>query len=320
MQASIFSFSALALAFLPFLASSDDPEPTKVARPPAPASPVKWTWQQPRPDTSRDVARPGQLGSASNKSSDLLPGYHILVSAGQSNTHFGFGTQPSDFIAHPRVFQLGRHGNNNLKAIPGREPFEHWTSNNSNIGHAKIFAERYIATLPEDQKVLVIPGGCAGSGLGSGVWMPGGAFFEDLVYRVQHALWSFPGSEVRAVLWHQGEDDVYNSDYQSDLLTMIPTMRQRFEVGGNDYSDLPFLLGGFSDGWVATNWQFQVAEDLIKSIPYLIPHTAYVSSDGLGFNHPPGYPQDLIHINAAGQREFGHRYFAQLEFARTNDF
>ncbi len=320
MQASIFSLSALALAFIPFQTSPDDPDPAKVQGPPAPASPTQWTWQQPRPNVNRAIARPAQFDTDLEKSQDTLPGYHIIVSAGQSNTHFGFGTQPSDFIAHPRVYQQGRHGNNNLKAIPGREPFEHWTSNNSNIGHAKIFAERYIATLAEDQKVLVIPGGCAGSGLGSGVWMPGGAFFEDLIYRVQHALWNFPGSEVRAVLWHQGEDDVFNSNYLSDLLTMIPTMRQRFEVGANDYTDLPFLLGGFSDAWVATNGQFQLTENLIQSIPYLVPHTAYVSSDGLGFNHPAGYAQDLIHINAAGQREFGHRYFSQLEFARNNNF
>lgn len=320
MQASIFSLSALALALFPFLASSDDPAPTQIQGPPAPASLAQGTSQQPQPNASRIVSRSVQVGKESDKGDDILPGYHIIISAGQSNTHFGFGTQPSDFVAHPRVFQLGRHGNNNLQVVPGREPFEHWTSNNSNIGHAKTFAERYIETLPEDQKVLVIPGGCAGSGLGSGVWMPGGAFFEDLVYRVQHALYSLPGSELRVVLWHQGEDDVFNSNYLSDLMTMILTMRQRFEVGGDDYSDLPFLLGGFSDGWVATNWQFQVAEDLIKSIPYLIPHTAYVSSDGLGFNHPPGYAQDLIHINAAGQREFGHRYFSQFPFALNNDF
>ena len=250
--------------------------------------------------------------------SDDLTGYHIIVSAGQSNTHLGFGTIPSDFEAHPRVFQLGRHASHNLTLRPGSEPFEHWTSNGSSIGHAKTFAERYIAPLGEDQRVLVIPGGAAGSGLGSGVWMPGGAFFEDLVFRVQHALWTFPGSEVRAVLWHQGEDDVFNTDYLTDLIDMITVMRQRFEIQPGEYLDLPFLLGGFSDAWVATNPKFQATEDLIQSIPFLVPHTAFVSSDGLGFNQPPGFPADLIHINAAGQREFGHRYFAQLAFARQN--
>lgn len=309
---------ALALSFLP--ASANQQSPVKTSGDPRPSvGPITSPATPARP-TDRGQIRPAAI-DVTPTGEAVLGGYHIFVSAGQSNTHFGFGTQPSDFVAHPRVFQFGRHGNNNLKILPGREPFEHWTSNNSNIGHAKIFAERYVETLAPDQRVLVIPGGCAGSGLGSGVWMPGGAFFEDLVYRVQQAQWSYPDSRVMGVLWHQGEDDVFNADYLSDLMTMIEQMRARFSIGAPDeYHDLPFLLGGFSDAWISTNWQFQVTENIIQSIPYLVPHTAFVSSDGLGFNHPPGYPQDFIHINAAGQREFGQRYFSMFDFARNNAF
>ena len=249
-----------------------------------------------------------------------LDGYHILVSAGQSNTHLGHGTIPQDFVAHPRVFQLGRHAASNLQLLPAKEPLQHWTSNGSSIGHAKTFAERYIQTLAPDQKVLIIPAGCSGTGLGAGHWVTGGLFYEDLIYRVGYALQQFPDSRVVGVLWHQGENDVFNTSYHADLVEMIPEMRLRFGGGTNIYERLPFLLGGLSDAWLAANYQFQATEDIIASIPFLVTNTAFVSSDGLGFNQPPGYGNDIIHINAAGQREFGHRYFERFDDAQNNTF
>ena len=330
-----FSLSIAVLAIAPLWACgsevADDPHSEPPSAPDAPASPEQPGADQESPPDPRPRAVlaerqphggaiPGPDGGDGGPDGESLDGFHVLVSAGQSNTHFGLGTIPSDFVAHPRVFQLQRHGDKNLQIGPGKEPFEHWTSNNSNIGHAKTFAERYVETLAPDQKVLVVPGGCAGSGLGTGVWMPGGAFFEDLVWRVQHVLWNHPDSKLVAVLWHQGEDDVFNPDYQQDLIEMIEQMRLRFGGGSDEYATLPFLLGGFSDAWVSTNWQHQVTEDLIAEIPWLVPHTAFVNSDGLGHNHPPGYPQDVIHINAAGQREFGHRYFERLDDAIGNAF
>ncbi len=276
-------------------------------------------------------------------------GYDVILVIGQSNTHQGEGLSQSLDAENPRIHQVcnPRHpdsrcirptGNPSVGAYKiGRsiEPLAHHTLNDNKVGFALSFAKKYITTIPNHRKVLIIPAGFGGSGFlntqaqyswdrhdpdGTG---EGNApiplhiadgLYDYAVSRTEAAIHARENRLV-AVLWNQGENDTNNEYYLTDLKRMINNMRHDLEA-----YEVPFITGGLSPAQTKP-----ITENLNKFITACLNYTAFAPSraENMGTtsyaNALTANNGDLIHINAAGQREFGTRYFNAYLAAKNND-
>ncbi|MBK6952387.1 MAG: sialate O-acetylesterase [Crocinitomicaceae bacterium] len=233
-------------------------------------------------------------------------GYDIILVAGQSNTHYGWGYDSILDKTDDRIFQLGRFNENDFKIIPAAEPLEHHTKKNNRIGFALTFAKLYAnAFLEEDRVVLIIPCGRAGSGFKNNRWNRGDYYYQDAVDRTQFVLSNFRNSELIAVLWQQGEDDVSNLNYQQDLDRFIGDVRA--DLGA---VDVPFILGGMVPFWVEKSSVRVQTQSIIQDTKYRLPNTAYADPSAPMIISKQDDSTDILHFDAPGMRELGLRYFA----------
>lgn len=254
-------------------------------------------------------------------------GFDVILSIGQSNAYFGFGEDPALDAPNPRIFQYGRYGAHDRRAVRAREPLEHWNHPDGYVGHALTFAKLVLPELPAERSILIVP--CAkGATAVLDFWSPGevavpgdgGEGYEDAVLRTQEVL-ANPDNRLFAILWQQGEADlvpVPNPDYQAQLDEMIKALRLEL-----DASDVPFLLGGLVPYWVERDPTVREPHaEIIADTPNRMAHTAYVDPAGLNA-HRPG---DGRHFSASAQRGIAPdqerglagRYVAQLANAREN--
>lgn len=178
------------------------------------------------------------------------------------------------------------------------------------------FGRAYLATLPAQRNVLLVPTAYGGTGLVNGPWSPGGNLFEDAMTRMQAALNSNAGNCVAAVLWHQGEDDslrnISQAAYQQAWTNMVSTMRSRIPTSAK----APVILGEFTPAWIAQNQQITAPIlSAIRAIPASVGYTAVAPSSTVTSTNPGG---DIIHFDAAAQRSYGQIYFNTLSTALQN--
>lgn len=230
--------------------------------------------------------------------------YDIILVAGQSNTHFGYGIDSTFDQPDDAIFQLGRSENDHV-IIPAVEPLDHYTKMDSCIGFALTFAKLYRQEyLEKGRRVLIIPCGISGTSFIGQHWNSGNQFYIDAVSRTNYALSNYPASKLVAILWHQGESDEGNLNYQNDLDLMITQMRS--EVLS---PDIPFILGGMVPYWVNQSGNLQVIQQIISETPQRLTNCGYANPD-LPFTIDKGDNSvDQIHYDANGQRELGRRYF-----------
>jgi hypothetical protein len=233
-------------------------------------------------------------------------GYDVILVAGQSNTHYGWGYDSVLDKVDNRVFQLGRFKENDYKIIPAAEPLDHHTKKNNRIGFALTFAKLYAsAFLQEDREVLIIPCGRAGSGFKNKRWNRGDFYYQDAVERTQFVLSGFRNNRLVAVLWHQGEDDVSNLNYQQNLDQFINDFR--FDLGA---ADVPFILGGMVPFWVEKSSVRVQTQSIIQNTKNRLPNIGYADPAAPVIISKEDDSTDIIHYDAPGLRELGLRYFA----------
>jgi hypothetical protein len=246
---------------------------------------------------------------------ELKDQYDIFLVAGQSNTLNGIGIIPGIDSSSGGVFQLGRHGDKDFQVIEAIEPLDHWHKRPGRIGFALTFAKLYKEqSLKNGRKVLLIACGMGSTGFITNEWNKGGYLYDDAIKRVNWVIDHFPGSEFKAVLWHQGEHDVNNNLYQEQLDKMITDMR-------SDIKDWKapqvFIAGGMVPFWVASDPMRIRSQGIIKSISERLPNAGF-SDPYLPFLiEKPNNAYDDVHYDANGQRELGRRYFSQyLQLSR----
>ncbi|TWI81412.1 protein of unknown function (DUF303) [Lacibacter cauensis] len=235
--------------------------------------------------------------------------YDIFPVIGQSNAYNGFGLDYEIDVTDPRIQQLGRFDSNNYKIIAARDPLEHHTLANGRNGFAMTFALKYLQYYWEgNRQVLLIPGAKDGSSFRNREWNKGDTLYNDIVRRIKYVLEKYPGSKVRAFLWHQGESDVYwGRDYAGMLDRMIVNMRR--DVAGSTGDSIPFILGGLVSYWVSQRNDRKITDSVISETPERVSRTGYASAREPFIITKPDNTVDDIHFNAAGQRELGRRYF-----------
>lgn len=236
-------------------------------------------------------------------------GYDVILVIGQSNTHCGLVYDSILDAPHKDIKQLGRFGESDLEIIEATEPMDHHTRYVGNIGFAMTFAKRYLEKhLKPGRKILIIPGGRAGSGFYSHFWGVGDTLYNDAVMRSNFVL-NNTGNEMVAILWHQGESDITNPDYQQLIDSMIVNFRR--DIVGSSVT--PFILGGMVPYWVNQDTNRISLNNIIENTVNRIERTGYANPLSPYLIEKPDNNYYDVHFDAAGLREMGRRYFSEYE-------
>ena len=150
-------------------------------------------------------------------------------------------------------------------------------------------------------EVGLIPAADGGSSMDQ--WHEGEILFDHACYLAELASRT---SEIKGILWHQGEADcspALYSTYEERLTAMIEAMRKRLGM-----KDVPFLVGGLGDFLKDCPLSAQLANyvhvnDAMKAVASKVKNVGFVSAEGLGSN------DDFLHFNSKALREFGVRYY-----------
>ena len=252
-----------------------------------------------------------QEGSESVEPSDEA--YDVFLIAGQSNTLNGCCKDPAIQKEYPSIFQLGRFDDQNMQIILAKEPLAHHNGKPDRIGFALTFAKLYREKyLKEGRNILLIPVAHGGTGFIDNHWNPGDDLYEDAMMRVNYVFEKYPLSELKGILWQQGEKDVnQKSDhFRADLDTMIVQIRKDIKVA--DLS-VPFFMGGMVPYWVNQKKRRKIQQRYIRKTAERHENVWYVSPEFPYTITKNNDKEDEIHYDAKGQVELGNRYFSQYE-------
>lgn len=251
----------------------------------------------------------GCQNEISRSTQDQSIKYDVIVVIGQSNVYNGYGLDTLLDKTDNRIKQLGRFGTNNYKIIPAKDPLEHHTIAEKCNGFAMTFAFQYLQNYWQgDREVLLIPGALNGSSFYQYQWQKNDTLYNDVVKRIEYVLKTYPGSEVKAFLWHQGEGDITWGRYYAQLLDkMITNMRS--DVGGVNGNSIPFIVGGMVPYWVDKRTDRKIVDSVIAETPLRLTRVGYASARLPFVITKTDNDFEDIHFDAAGQRELGRRYF-----------
>jgi hypothetical protein len=174
----------------------------------------------------------------------------------------------------------------------------------SGVSLAESFAKEY-ALAHEDVEVGIIP--CADGGTSISKWMPGEILFDNAVNCVKLAMRK---TELKGILWHQGEADCYSGKYElyaDRFKVMIDALRS--ELG---CPDVPVIIGALGDylanfGDKGISQNYTKINAILENLSKECPNCAYVSAEGLSGN------PDNLHFSSAALKEFGERYYKAYE-------
>ncbi len=181
----------------------------------------------------------------------------------------------------------------------------------SGVCLAESFAEAYARKHNVDVGLIC----CADGGTSLDQWQPNELLFDNAVHQARLAMRT---SEIKGILWHQGESDCYEAYYR--------TYQDRFETMANELRkqlnlyDIPFILGGLGDFLAECSFNQELKNYVhinaaLKSIAASNKMTGFAPAEGLTAN------PDNLHFNAASLYEFGLRYleaFEALNVGREN--
>ncbi len=223
--------------------------------------------------------------------------FHLFLLAGQSNMAGRGQVGAQDRVPHPRVLMLDRA----RSWVPAVDPM-HFDKPVAGVGLGRTFARRIAEELP-DVTIGLVPAAVGGSPIDS--WQPGAYYeptkshpWDDAIARARAAM---SRGTLRAILWHQGESDATAAlapAYEAKLEALVERFRSTL-----GQPDLPFIVGGLGR-FAESPWdEHRTTIDAVhRRLPARVPHTAYVSSDGLT------HGGDRLHFDSGSLRTFGERY------------
>lgn len=173
----------------------------------------------------------------------------------------------------------------------------------SGVSLAESFAESYSKKYSCDVGLVC----CADGGTSIEQWAEGGVLFENAV---NMALLAMRSSNLKGILWHQGETDCsYEkySKYADRFLAFINSLKNRLGI-----DNIPIIIGGLGDFLSECSMDsnlknYTYINEILKNIAATNDEIAYVSARGLASNH------DCLHFNSESLYEFGLRYFSEYE-------
>ena len=252
----------------------------------------------------------GLVRDNSSPSSQVAPlrvpvgivGYDVILLIGQSNMVGRRGPvsatlDPTD----PRILQ---YGNSTSSVSLASDPLDNLDETSNTVGPGMSIARAYLATIPANRGVLLVPSADGGTAFGTGFWRDGGVGFETAITSSNAAL-NYLGldNKIVAMAWHQGESDrtMTELQYSTDLDALITAFRA--EITGASTS-IPFIVGEVPT-W-STQYGAGVAAALADT-PSRVTNSFYVATSDL-----PNDGGDSLHFSAASERILGARYASKL--------
>jgi hypothetical protein len=223
--------------------------------------------------------------------------FHLFLLVGQSNMAGRGKIAGEDREPHPRVLTFTKANN----WAPAVDPL-HFDKASAGVGIGRTFGIE-IASASTDITIGLIP--CAAGGSPISSWEPGGYHsqtkshpYDDAIKRAKEAI---KVGVLKGILWHQGESDSKPGPAEvhgQKLHELIARFRDTLNV-----PDVPFIagqMGQFDERpWSDAKKHVDAAH---QGLPAKIPHTAFVSSDGLA------HKGDEVHFSTPAYRELGRRY------------
>ena len=229
--------------------------------------------------------------------SSLLIAQDIYLVVGQSNAA-GRGALPTNPQAMPGVKVLNDNGTF-IDALPDLNAYSTIRKTNLTQGFNLAYTfggDMHQSTGKEIRLVVNARGGTSIVNWFPGVVddIPNTSYFDEAISRVQQALTNYPDSELKGILWHQGESNRNRTNYMNDLSDLIGNFRS--ELG-----DVPFIAGQLSYER-SDNATFNTNLTTISSFADM---TSWVSAEGLGTS-------DLTHFTADAIQTLGTRYASEM--------
>jgi len=224
---------------------------------------------------------------------------HLYLLMGQSNMAGRGKLGPEDQTPHPRVlvFTLGNSWE------PAVEPITHDKPGMLGVGPGLAFGKAMAGNDPGGT-IGLVP--CAFGGTPLKRWERGGDLYSNAVHRAKLTMRE---GTLKGILWHQGESDAGSAtnanSYSDRLARMIQNIRADL-----DSPDLPFVVGQIGeflyDREPDHSPYARVVNGALLGLPGKVPATACALSKDLV------HKGDVLHFDAASQREFGRRYAAEM--------
>jgi len=224
---------------------------------------------------------------------------HIYLLMGQSNMAGRGVVGPEDKATHLRVLMFTLRN----EWEPAVEPITHDKPTVLGVGPGLAFGKAMAENEPGVTIGLV---SCAFGGTPLRRWEHGGDLYSNAVQRARLAM---RDGTLKGILWHQGESDSGMStnanSYGDRLAQMIRDIR--VDLGS---PNLPFVAGQIGeflyDRGPDKSPYARVVNEAIAKLPDKVPAAGYAPSNGLT------HKGDVLHFDAASQREFGRRYAAVM--------
>ncbi|MBI3871374.1 MAG: sialate O-acetylesterase [Verrucomicrobia bacterium] len=221
---------------------------------------------------------------------------YLLI--GQSNMAGRGPLEAIDETPHPRLLSFEA----NKRWRVAVDPLHHDKAN-AGVGLGGWFG-RSIADGGSNRVVGLIPAAVGGTPLSR--WVRGGDLYLQALDQARAAM---KQGRLKAILWHQGENDSgAEQDAQSyarRLAGMIQDLRQDLGAG-----EIPFIAGELGRFLVSDPRDdtplAKTINDQLRSLEGRVPRYAVVSSERLTVL------PDRIHFDSASLREFGQRYAEAL--------
>ncbi|MGI6195537.1 MAG: sialate O-acetylesterase [Eubacteriales bacterium] len=165
---------------------------------------------------------------------------------------------------------------------------------------APAFALEFVKRTGE--QVGLIPASDGGSSIDE--WQPGEALYDHAVCQARLAMRI---SDIKAVLWHQGEADCNPARaavYAPKFLHMFRTLKKDLQL-----PEIRIYVGGLGDYLPKSEFDPNLAHydginTVLRTLAAENDDIRYVSAEGLAPK------DDNLHFNTESLREFGKRYFA----------
>lgn len=237
--------------------------------------------------------------------------YDIIVVAGQSNA-FGCGLGPVDdpFQLDDRIQAMPQEANllGGYSIARAQEPLadgQPW----ANFGLP--FAREYIKAglLGPGRRLLILQAAVGATGFADKRWGLHDDLYQNMLRMIETALALNPGNELKALLWHQGENEaayqVSQEVHTANLQGLVRGVRARFGAPG-----LPFLAADFVEQWRLAN--AEICAPVIAAMRAVCGSegsAAFVETTGLPSNEEAIQNGDTIHFSRSALYALGMRYF-----------